>query len=258
MAIVTFLSDFGESDHYVAAVKAKILSINSSLSILDISHQIGRCDLAHGAFVLRSVYRDFPRGTVHLVAVNSVGSRDDNFIALELNGHFFVGTDNGIFGLISEQEAGLVVNLNVLKPVHTTFPARNILAVAAAKIASGRALTDLGPRLETYKRMKLGQPKANQKLISGHVIRVDHFGNLITNIDKRTFEILSKDKKFTISFARERLNRIHEFMHQVDPGDVFVIFNDLDLLEIGVNMGSAKNLLGMKYDSPVKINFEES
>jgi len=257
MAIVTFLSDFGESDHYVAAVKAKILSVNSSLNILDISHRIGRCDLAHGAFVLRSVYRDFPRGTVHLVAVNSVGGPNDNFIALEMNGHFFVGTDNGIFGLISEQEAALVVNLNVLNPVRTTFPARNILAVAAAKIASGRALTDLGPRLETYKRMKLSEPKANQKLISGHVIRVDHFGNLITNIDQRTFNILSKDKKYTISFARERLSRIHEFMHQVEPGEVFIIFNDLGLMEVGVNMGNARNLLGLDYDSPILINFEE-
>ena len=257
MAIVTFLSDFGDSDHYVAAVKAKILSINSNIPILDISHRIGQCDLAHGAFVLRSVYRDFPGRTVHLVAVNSVGSQDDDFIALELNGHYFVGTDNGIFGLISEQEASLIVNLNSLNPIRTTFPARNILAVAAAKIASGRALTDLGPRVQTYKRMMTRIPKANQKLISGHVVRVDHYGNLITNIDKHTFNTLSLDKKYTISFARERHSRIHEFIHQVEPGEVFIIFNDLGYMEIGVNMGNAKNLLGLNYDSVITVNFEE-
>ena len=257
MAIITFLSDFGESDHYVAAVKAKILSVNSSIRIMDISHQIGKCDLAHGAFVLRSVYKDFPKGTVHLVAVNSVGGPDDRFLALEINGHYFVGTDNGIFGLISDNEARHVVNINMLNPRRTTFPAKNILAIAAAKIASGTSLTDLGPRVDSYKRMMGRQLKANQKIIAGHVLRVDHFGNLITNIDRHTFEVLSKDKKFTISFARERLPRIHEFMHQVEPGDVFVIFNDLDLMEIGVNMGNAKNLLGLSYDSPVMINFEE-
>lgn len=257
MAIVTFLSDFGDSDHYVAAVKAKVLSINSSLTILDISHQIKKCDLAHGAFVLRSVYRDFPRGTVHLVGVNSVGGPDDDFIALELNGHYFVGTDNGIFGLISDNEARIIVNLNALNPVRTTFPARNILAVAAAKIASGTSITDLGPRVASYNRKMGRQLKANQRLIAGHVLRVDHFGNLITNIDRQTFDVLSKDKRFTISFGRERLTRVHEFLHQVEPGDIFAIFNDLGLLEIGVNMGNAMNLLGLGYDSPVMINFEE-
>jgi S-adenosylmethionine hydrolase len=257
MAIVTFLSDFGESDHYVAAVKAKILSVNSGIRIIDISHQIGKCDLAHGAFVIRSVFRDFPRGTVHLVAVNSVGGSEDNFIALEMHGHYFVGTDNGIFGLISDEEARIIVNINTLNPVRSTFPTRTVLAVAAAKIASGTAITDLGPRVATYRRMMGRQLKANKKMITGHVLRVDHYGNLITNIDRETFNILSKDKKFTISFARERVSRIHEFLHQVDPGDVFVIFNDLGLMEIGVNMGNAMNLLGLKYDSPVMINFEE-
>lgn len=88
MAIVTLLTDSGESDHYVAAIKAKILGINPGLTLVDISHKIAACDIAHGAFVLKSVFRDFPTGTVHLIGVDSLGNRDDLFMALQLEDHF--------------------------------------------------------------------------------------------------------------------------------------------------------------------------
>ena len=258
MAIVTFLSDFGESDHYVAAVKAKVLSINSTIPIVDLTHQVKCGDIAHAAFVLRSVYRDFPMGSIHLVAVNSTGRADSKFIAIELKGHYFVGNDTGIFGLMSRDDARHVVDLNALKPKSTTFPTRNILAVAAAKLASGTAITDLGPRLDSYNRMMPRQLKATTDIISGHVIRVDHYGNLITNIPKETFEVLSVDRSFTIRFGRERAQRIQEHVYQVDPGEVFVVFNDLGFMEIGINTGNAHKLLGLDFDSPVMIKLEKS
>jgi S-adenosylmethionine hydrolase len=257
MAIVTFLSDFGESDHYVAAVKAKILSINSTIPIVDITHQVQCGDIAHAAFVLRSVYRDFPPGTIHLIAVNATGRSDSKCIAIELRGHFFIGNDTGIFGLLSKEDARHVVDINALKPKSTTFPTRNILAVAAARLASGTAITDLGPRLDTYNRMLPRQLKATTEVIAGHVIRVDHYGNLITNIDKETFAVLSVQRNFTIRFGRERIHRVHEHVYQVEPGEVFVLFNDLGLMEIGINTGNANKLLGLDFDSAVMIKLEK-
>src|ERR1043165_9479819 len=103
MAIVTLLTDSGETDHYVAAIKAKILSVNPGLTIADISHKILPCDIGHGAFVLKSVFNDFPKGTVHLVAVDSIGNPDTSSIAIQLEDHFFIGSDNGLFGLICEK-----------------------------------------------------------------------------------------------------------------------------------------------------------
>ena len=257
MAIITFLSDFGVCDHYVAAVKAKILSINSGISIVDISHQITACDIAHAAFVLRSVYRDFPKGTVHLVAINTIGQPGDKYIAIELDGHYFIGTDNGLFGLISDAEARFQVDINAINPVKTSFPTKQVFAPAAAKLASNTSIQDLGPSLPHFKKMLGRHLKANKNLIHGHVIRVDHYGNLITNIDKKAFDILSKEKTFTVTFGRETIRRIHDAVHAVEAGDIFVMFNDLDLLEIGINQGNASELLGLIYDSPVMINFHE-
>ena len=257
MAIITFLSDFGESDHYVSAVKAKILSINSGIRIVDISHHIKPCDIAHASFVLKAVFRDFPKGTVHLVAVNSIGQQEDKYIALELEGHYFVGTDNGLFGLISEEEARFQVDINSITPLQTSFPSKLIFAPVAAKLAGNTALQDLGKSLPSYKKMLGRRIKANKSLISGHVIRVDHFGNLVSNIDKATFDILSPQKKFTITFGRENTTRVNESVNTVEAGDIFVIFNDLGLLEIGINQGHASELLGLGYDSAVIINFEE-
>ena len=98
MAIITLLTDSGESDHYVAAIKAKILSTNPGVKIVDITHSIASCDLAHAAFVLRSVFRDFPKGTTHLVGVHSTGNRDDSAIALQVEDHFFMEWRGQILG----------------------------------------------------------------------------------------------------------------------------------------------------------------
>ena len=153
MPIVTLLTDSGESDHYVASVKAKILSTNPGLTIVDISHEIKSCDIGHAAFVLRSVFREFPKGTVHLIGVDSMGNRDELPIALQLEDHFFVGIDNGFFGLISEKSHQYIVQLNSISPVSTTFPERDIFAVAASKLASGISITDLGKPLASFKKM---------------------------------------------------------------------------------------------------------
>jgi S-adenosylmethionine hydrolase len=257
MAIVTLLTDSGESDFYVAAIKAKILSVNPGLTLVDISHRIAPCDIAHGAFVLRSVYRDFPRGTVHLVGVDATGSKGEAFLAISLEEHFFVGVDNGLFGLISDKQPLSVVELNKINPVQTTFPERDILAAAAAKLASGVNITSLGTTVPQFRKMMDRQVKATKRMIAGHVIRVDNFGNLLTNIQKEPFDVLSKGKSFTVQFGGERAKKLQTYYNQVDQGECFLLFNSQGLLEIGIYKGNASQLLGMGYDSPVNILFEE-
>jgi S-adenosyl-L-methionine hydrolase (adenosine-forming) len=257
MAIVTLLTDSGEIDHYVAAIKARILVVNPGLNLVDISHKILPCDIAHGAFVLKSVFRDFPKGTVHLVGVDANGGRDSLPIAIQLEDHFFVGADNGLLGLISDKGHQLGVSLNSINPVQTTFPEKDILAPAAARLASGVAITTLGKPLTEFKKMLNRQVKATRRIIAGHVMRVDNYGNVITNIQWQDFEILSKGKNFTIQFGGEKAKRIQTDYHQVEQGDCFVLFNSLGLLEIGINKGNGSELLGLQYDSPVNITFEE-
>ncbi len=257
MAIVTLLTDSGKSDHYAGAIKAAILKVNPGINIVDISHQIEPCDIAHGAFLLRAVFRDFPKGSVHLVGVDSIGNPGDSFIALQLEDHFFVGVDNGLFGLISTKTQQQLVTLNSINTVESTFPEKDILAPAAAKLASGVAITNLGKPMNSFKKMIDRHVKATRKQIAGHVIRIDNYGNLITNIPKSDFDILSKGKNFTVQFGGEKFRRIHTNYNQTEQGDCFLIFNSQGFLEIGIYKGNASELLGLIYDSPINISFDE-
>lgn len=256
MAIVTLLTDAGESDHYIAAIKARILGIDPALLLVDISHQIRAFDIGHAAFVLRSVFRDFPPGTVHLVGVDAAGNRDNTFIAVKLEGHFFVGADNGLFSLLSDQLPERIWVLQQTSAQTTTFPEKEIFAPVAAKLAKGIDPDEIGKPAAEYKRLIDRQVKATRKQITGHIIRVDHFGNLITNIPRQAFDILSKDKNYTIQFGGEKFRRIHTAYNQADQGECFLVFNSLDFLEIGIYKGNASELLGLDYDSVVNIIFE--
>lgn len=257
MAIITLLTDSGESDHYVAAIKAKILSTNPGIKLVDITHSVMPCDLAHAAFVLRNVFRDFPNGTTHLVGVHATANRDDAAIALQIEDHFFVGADNGLFGLITEKPHQHLVELNSITTTTSTFPEKDIFAQAAAKLASGVNITSLGKPMTTFKKMIDRQMKATKKQIMGHVIRVDNYGNLITNITKQAFDILSHEKIFTVQFGGEKFRRIHTQYNQADEGECFLLFSSSGLLEIGIYKGNASELLGLNYDSMVTIIFEE-
>ena len=257
MAIVTLLTDSGDSDHYVAAIKARVISINPGIRVEDISHQIKPSDIAHAAFVLRAIFRDFPPGTVHLVGVDSTGNRDDGYIALQLEDHYFVGCDNGLFGLISDQPHQQLVELNANNSMPPTFPERDIFARAACELASGVPIANLGKVKPTFRKMIDRQVKATRKQIAGTIIRVDGMGNLITNISRDTFELLSKNKVFTLQFGGEKFRRIHTQYNQAEQGECFIVFNSLGLLEIGIFRGNASELLGLDYDSVVNIAFED-
>lgn len=257
MAIVTLLTDSGEIDHYVAAIKARILRVNPEAVIVDLTHHIATCDIAHAAFVLRSVFREFPPGSVHLTGVHATGNRDDQPVALQLEEHFFVGSDNGLFSLISDSAPGQLVVLPAGEAASETFPERDLFAPAAARLAAGVPIGDLGTPGESLKRMTDRHVKATRKLISGNVIHVDSYGNLITNIPRTTFEAVCHDRSFTIQFGGEKFRRIHTRYNQAEEGECILLFNSLGLLEIGIYKGNASELLGLTYDSMVNISFQE-
>jgi S-adenosyl-L-methionine hydrolase (adenosine-forming) len=262
MALITFMSDFGTTDHYVAAVKARIMSALPQQFIVDISHQIQHFNIAHGSFVLGNVFREFPAGTIHLVAVHSTGGLGEPYIAIKLEGHYFIGTDNGLLGLLSEQEPEEIVILGKTEEEKalarsTTFPARDIFSPAAILLAQGYSLSALGEPCPYFNRMIPRKPRLSRQLIAAHVIHIDHFGNLLTNVRKDDFEQLVQDK-FLIKLGREQISRIHKTYNLVDAGDLFAVFNSLGLLEIGVHSGHAGELLGMEYDSPILIHIPAS
>lgn len=258
MAIVTFMSDFGTEDHYVAAVKAAILKVNPALQIIDISHDIYPSDIGHASYVLKNVFKDFPEGTVHLCAVDMTSKEPSRLLAISLEGHIFVGPDSGLLSLLSDKQPTTTVELDA-GSLSTTFEAKEILAPIAGKLANGAPLEEMGKDAGPVKTLFARQLKVTKREIAGNVIRVDHYGNLITNIRKSEFETIMKlngNKAYTVCFGRERCSRVHQSFFEVDSGEYFVIFNSNGLLQIGINKGSASELLGLKLDVPVTINFE--
>jgi S-adenosyl-L-methionine hydrolase (adenosine-forming) len=255
MALVTFLSDFGDQDYYVPAVKARMLSINPQLNIIDISHSIEPYDLEHAAFILRYSFREFPKGTVHLIGINTTGAMTQGYIGAKLEEHIFIAPNNGFLSLLTDYDPGILVQFADIHLKDTPFPTRDILAPIAAKVASGAAIHDFGGPLTNFRKLMSRQAKATREHILGHVIRIDCYGNLITNITKDVFNKLNPGK-FTIQFGRESIQDLQTGYDQVEAGDPYAFFNSLGLLEIGIHHGHGGNLLGLKRDSVVYINFE--
>lgn len=247
MPLVTFTSDFGNSDHYVAYVKAVMLSEDAQLSIVDISHQITSFDISHMAFTLAAVFREFPTGTVHFIGQDE----ESGYFISWIEGHYFVAPNNGVISLISERRPDLLIGLVAEKQT------MKAAAKAAVKLAKGEAPEGLGSPLNGYREFSQRKARATKKEISGHVVRVDHFGNLITNIEKADFDILSKDRAYRVQFSRELLNKVHQQMQEVEPGDAFAKFNASGKLMIGIYKGNGAQLLGLSFDSSVTINFED-
>ena len=255
MGLITFLSDFGYTDHYVAAVKAKILRSAPQTQIIDISHDVEAYNIAHGAFVLNSLFREFPAGTVHLVAVDSQGSKQGRFLAVQFQDHYFVAADNGILSLIFESQPIEIVELPVITP--TTFAAKDILAPAASALANGTELQQLGTSITHYRELINRQLRLSDHAITGHVVHVDHYGNLITNVSRDSMDAIGHDRPFTVQFARESVQKISGDFTQVDEGDVICFYNQQGWLSIGVNKGHASELLGLHYDSQVNVHFKK-
>lgn len=255
MAVITFMSDFGTADHYVAAVKAAIISQSPQQIITDISHNIRPYDISHAANVLKHVYKDFPEKTVHLVAVDAMREKS-RAIAIELDGHYFVGFDSGLFSLLSGKKPNAV---SVLENGQSTFPAKHVLAKTALDLASGKKLGDVGAPSDAIAELYARQLKVTKREIVGNVVSVDHYGNLITNIAKEEFdkiiEINGNGVQYVVRFGRESFGGLHDYFTDVESGDCFVLFNSSGDLQIGINKGNASELLGLGVDAPVIIEF---
>ena len=242
----------------MGAVKAAILRVNPNINVIDISHHIGVCDIGHDAYVLGSVFRDFPKGTIHLVAVSDSGVSNSKMIAIMLEDHYFVGYDNGIMSLVSSQKSTSIVNINSVTPKRSTFPSKDIFAIAAASLASGKSIYDLGVAMDEIDRRTPSQSKATKKQIAGNIVRIDHYGNLITNITKNDFDTIMKingDSDYEVNFRKEKFTKLNYSASDVPAGECFVYFNSQKKLEIGINQGNGSLLLGLKVDDQVFIDF---
>jgi len=258
MAIITFMSDFGWRDPYVASVKAKILSVNHTMQIIDITHEIEHFNIPHAAYVMRNVFRDFPKGTVHLVCVNMPVSGREKIVAIKLEEHYFVGVDNGFFSLLSDKQPTVAVELRKDDKYSPVFPEKSLLATSAVALASGSSIYNMGIELPGLTNMLLQQVKITKNQIWGKVIHVDHYGNLVTNITRDMFHQVYDNRPYSVMFSRESVESISDSYNKVESGECVVLFNSSGNMEIAICHGNASELLGLQYDSQVQIRFQES
>ena len=160
-----------------------------------------------------------------------------------------------MWGLLSEQEPQMVVALPFPDEKPGAFPSLEVMVPAVIDLANGKPLEDLGTPTATYHKMLGRKMRVLKDEIIGHVLRVDHYGNLITNIRQQEFCKMSQGKNFTILIGREHFRQVHQSIRETGSGDCFVLFNHMGLLEIGINKGNASELMGLQFDSPIKITF---
>ena len=259
--IVTLTTDFGLRDGYVAAMKGVLLGLAPAARLIDVTHESPAQDVVSAAFTLRQVVPHFPAGTVHLVVVDpGVGTARAAVAArFDVEGaeHRFVGPDNGLLALLVGNEAvAEVVALPIEAGASATFHGRDVFAPAAAALAAGATLGDLGEPLDTLTPLHWPLPKTDDHGVYGMVLQVDHFGNCVTNVTREDVERHAAGRTFAC-YAGSAVFRTHARTYaEVDTGDALTLFGSSGHLEIAVNCGDAAELLSIGRGDSVNLIFE--
>jgi len=273
-SVITITTDFGTEDAYVPAMKGTMLSICPQARLVDVTHDISPQDVMEAAFVLRSARPYFPEGAVHLVVVDPGVGTDRRAVALRAEGQWFVGPDNGVFPLVLDQEPpDAMVELD--DPTFwrsaspsTTFHGRDIFAPAAAYLADGRSVEEIGTPIDTLEPLRWARSSTAPQTVQGWVVHVDHFGNCITNIRRSTLADAAEldDSEPPLDafpplkcYAGSTvLRELHPTYGAVPEDDPLLLFGSTGYLEIAANGGNAAELLDIRKGDSIKLVFEES
>lgn len=253
MALLTFTSDLGTRDFYLAALKGAILSHAGPVTMVDVTHDIRPFNIKEAAFTISQAFRYFPKGTIHIVHVNSTDARKRLLLAI-VDGHYFLTFDNGLLSIAFEKtpHETYLVNEELLE--NNTLIVEEAIAKVVSLLLTEYKPTDFAHLITEVQNLRLLQPITSAGQIRGTVIHVDHFGNAIVNITRALFEQFIGDKPFTIEAgAAAYTNQLSTQYSDVDEGELVCFFNSTGFLEVAINKGKAENLLGLKVDSMVLI-----
>ena len=280
MSIITLTTDYGWKDHFVGALKGKILSEYPEATIVDLSHDIDPFNTAEASYVIGAGYSSFPEGTVHLIGVDAEMNKENRHVAIQWNGHYFVCADNGIMGLVMQK---ILPEKMVAINIHDRFPSAytdmDVFVKVACHIAKGGTLNVVGKDTGDIKQPTELQPviATDKNTIKGYVVYVDHFGNVVTNITEKMLNDTAKGRSYELvlntrgrignrSNIRQIRKKYSDIASGNNPikyyeGEKLAIFNEAGFLEIAIfrsnpnTTGTAASLLGLGYRDVVTINF---
>lgn len=260
MAIITLTTDLGLKDHYVGVVKGSILKDCPDVQIVDISHQIPAYDILEAAFTLKSSYTNFPDGTIHILGVNPEVNEESNHLLIEYKNQYFIGADNGVFSLIFDEKPQRIFELNISpNEEDLTFPTKDIFTKAACHIIKGGTPEMIGKPVEELVEKALFRAVSVGNTLKGLVIHIDHYGNVMTNIEETFFKSFRAGRDFVIEFRKGEydIKDISKAYNDVPEGEKVALFSSSNLLEIAINKGDASKLLGLRKSDTIRIEFHD-
>lgn len=276
MAIITLTTDFGEKDHFVGAVKGTIYSEIEDVRIVDISHSVSPFHITEASYIIKNAYKCFPKGSIHIIGIDSELTPENKHLAVFLDGHYFICANNGILSLIaSEINPDKIVEINIHNTVETNFPVLDVFVRVACHLARGGTLEVVGKSIENLKYLKELEPSLNadKNQIIGHVLYIDNYGNVVTNISRKLFDSAGKGRSYTINARTARFTEIFETYSDAinfklekekreEDGKKLAIFNSADYIELAIyksnpsTVGSASTLFGLELRDTITIKFE--
>jgi S-adenosylmethionine hydrolase len=246
MPLLTLTTDIGQQDYIVGAIKGQLVSANEQLNIVDITHYLPQENFPHAAYICSNAFRHFPKGTFHIILVNSFETKDGHFILCECNEQYIICPDNGLLTMIT---GGIPKNLVTLPIINasTFLEITQVIANAVTAIINGKNIHDIGTNgLSIVEKLML-KPMVGNDWIEGQILFIDNFENVIINITKEEFEQERKGRKFKIVFKRnEVIETLSNNYSAVDEGQNLAHFNSAGYLELSMNKGNMAGLFGLK------------
>ena len=250
MGIITLLTDFGVKDPYVGIMKGVVLGLNPNAAIVDLTHQIEPGDITQAAHVIGESFSFFPPATIHVAVVDPGVGTNRKPILVKSRNHFFVGPDNGLFWpVISADSRALMVHLTnekfFLPHISRTFHGRDIFAPVAGHLSLGTDPLIMGDSMENPMRIPDITPTRKGDTLFGRAMRIDHFGNVITNIRREDLARFLEGRQMVIRVKKESIGGVMETYADGAKGRLLALFGSTDHLEIAVNSGRADRLLNI-------------
>ena len=256
--VIALLSDFGTRDHYAGTMKGVILNICPDATLVDITHDVPAHDVLDGALQLAAAARYFPAGTIFLAVVDPGVGSSRRGIAAEAGDYRFVAPDNGVLtAVLREWTPKKVVELTERRyarpTVSRTFEGRDRFAPAAGWLAKGIQLTALGRPAADYQRIDIPLPLIEDSRTVGVVLRVDRFGNLVTNIDRRAVESTARSGTMEVLAGGHTVGRLVATYADIQPGEICALFGSTDHLELAANSESAADRLKLGRGAVIEV-----
>tara|TARA_Y100000746_G_scaffold21709_1_gene16741 strand:+ start:1129 stop:1956 length:828 start_codon:yes stop_codon:yes gene_type:complete len=275
MSIITLTTDYGNKDYSVSELKAKIYNEITDVRIVDVSHNISPFNLTEAAYIIKSAYRHFPKGSIHIIGIESDLTPENAHIAMKFDDNYFIGADNGIFSMIiGDFKADSMVEINIHKNYNYTITANDVFVKIATHISREGKLEVIGKKIDSIKEIKDIKPVVSNdnNQIIGSVIYIDNYGNVVTNITEKIFNKIAKSRPFTIYARNVKFDRIYNtYSDAIDysiskdkreeDGKKIALFNNLGYLELSIyksnpsTVGSASTLFGLGYRDQISVHF---